>query len=95
MNVRIITEGTSVNAETDQVILCDLTGDGGDIDLPAGSDGLTFSFAAVGGIGSGEFPIVPDGEDSLDSLAVASIQFNTYQWRVTLVYKSGLWYQVN
>lgn len=86
--IRLTAGATVLSNRTDKTLVCDLTGAGGAVTLPAGELGLEYEITS-GGAGAAVYTITPIGGDVLDA-AVAAVVSGPQK----LKFLSGTWYSV-
>lgn len=86
--VRELTTNATLSARTDRVII--LNGSGANtITLPAGEDGLRFTFGFADA-NTGTWALSPDGGDTVDAAVPADIATE----QVTIIFLNGVWYRI-
>ena len=88
--MRVIAAAATISARTDYVLLCDSDGASGNLDLPAGENGLEFVFTGFGA-GAEVYTLVANGGDVFDTNVVTAIAAGTIS---RIKFFSGTWYAV-
>lgn len=90
--IRIASTTTSVSARTDRkILLDDQTAGANTLNLPAGEDGLTFTFSAVN-TNTGTWAVSPNGGDLVDGNLPPDVSSSTVPKNITFL--GGTWYYI-
>lgn len=87
----IIAAATTLSARTNRTVILDTNGVTGNIQLPAGEDGLEFRFSIVSG-GAAVYTLQPNGGNTFDAAVSLSIDAGT--GGESIIFKTGTWYRL-